>query len=59
MLDKIGAEITNFAKMFPVEPSLTNFTIFLTEGQKKIESYYPQIDQIDFYRCVFVSVDAK
>uniref|UniRef100_A0A3P8V0E7 Prominin 1 b n=1 Tax=Cynoglossus semilaevis TaxID=244447 RepID=A0A3P8V0E7_CYNSE len=52
MLDKIGAEITNFAKMFPVEPSLTNFTIFLTEGQKKIESYYPQIDQIDFYRWI-------
>lgn len=50
MLDKIGMEINNFAKMFPVEPSLVNFTKFLNEQQKSIESYYPQIDQMDFYR---------
>ncbi|XP_060923412.1 prominin 1 b isoform X3 [Limanda limanda] len=52
MLDKIGTEINNFAKMFPVEASLANFTTFLTEGQKNIESYYPQIDQFDFYRWI-------
>ncbi|KAM4603771.1 prominin 1 b isoform 2-T2 [Polymixia lowei] len=52
MLDKIGGEITGFAKMFPVEASLVNFTIFLNEGQKNIESYYPQIDQMDFYRWI-------
>ncbi|KAM6940928.1 prominin 1 b isoform 1-T4 [Lycodopsis pacificus] len=52
MLDKIGIEINSFSKMFPVEPSLVNFTIFLSDGQKKIESYYPQIDQMDFYRWV-------
>uniref|UniRef100_A0A3Q3GYW1 Prominin 1 b n=1 Tax=Labrus bergylta TaxID=56723 RepID=A0A3Q3GYW1_9LABR len=52
MLDKIGAEIIGFAKMFPVEASLVNFTIFLTQGQKDIESYYPQIDQMDFYRWI-------
>ncbi|XP_067441118.1 prominin 1 b isoform X2 [Thunnus thynnus] len=52
MLDKIGAEITGFSKMFPVEASLANFTIFLTEGQKNIESFYPQIDQMDFYRWI-------
>ncbi|KAM7009073.1 prominin 1 b isoform 3-T3 [Tautogolabrus adspersus] len=52
MLDKIGAEINGFAKMFPVEASLANFTIFLNEGQKNIESYYPQIDQMDFYRWI-------
>ncbi|KAM3622626.1 uncharacterized protein V6R79_001298 [Siganus canaliculatus] len=52
MLDKIGAEITGFSKMFPVEASLANFTIFLTDGQKKIESFYPQIDQMDFYRWI-------
>ncbi|KAL7855755.1 hypothetical protein AOLI_G00193590 [Acnodon oligacanthus] len=43
--------------MFPVEPALENFTKFLTEGQKNIEAYYPQIDQFDFYRwiaCVVV-----
>ena len=56
MLDKIGGEIIGFSKMFPVEPSLANFTIFLGQGQKNIESYYPQIDQLDFYRCVCVHV---
>uniref|UniRef100_A0A672IHA4 Prominin 1 b n=1 Tax=Salarias fasciatus TaxID=181472 RepID=A0A672IHA4_SALFA len=34
MLDKIGTEINGFAKMFPVEASLANFTIFLSERQK-------------------------
>ncbi|KAK0142608.1 Prominin-1-A [Merluccius polli] len=52
MLDKIGGEIVDFAKMFPVEESLANFTIFLNQGQKDIESYYAQVDQIDFYRWI-------
>ncbi|XP_068606875.1 prominin 1 b [Brachionichthys hirsutus] len=52
MLDKIGTEINNFAKMFPVEASLANFTLFLHNGQKDIESYYPQVDQMDFYRWI-------
>ncbi|XP_040892995.1 prominin 1 b isoform X3 [Toxotes jaculatrix] len=52
MLDKIGAEIIGFSKMFPVESSLANFTIFLSQGQKNIESFYPQIDQMDFYRWI-------
>lgn len=52
MLDKISAEISGFSKMFPVEASLANFTIFLNQGQKNIEAYYPQIDQMDFYRYV-------
>ncbi|XP_059198738.1 prominin 1 b isoform X4 [Centropristis striata] len=52
MLDKIGIEINSFSKMFPVEASLSNFTIFLNQGQKNIESYYPQVDQMDFYRWI-------
>ncbi|XP_072240958.1 prominin 1 b isoform X4 [Leuresthes tenuis] len=52
MLDKIGNEITAFSKMFPIEPSLVNFTIFLNERHKAIESFYPQIDQMDFYRWI-------
>uniref|UniRef100_A0A3Q3S821 Prominin 1 b n=1 Tax=Mastacembelus armatus TaxID=205130 RepID=A0A3Q3S821_9TELE len=52
MLDKIGTEINNFSKMFPVEASLANFTIFLNQEQKIIESFYPQLDQIDFYRWI-------
>ncbi|CAN9510247.1 unnamed protein product [Ophioblennius macclurei] len=52
MLDKIGTEINGFAKMFPVEASLANFTIFLSERQKSMEMFYPQMDQMDFYRWV-------
>lgn len=57
MLDKIGTEINNFAKMFPVEASLANFTNFLNQEQKKIEAFYPQIDQMDFYRFVNVHIN--
>ncbi|KAM6939762.1 prominin 1 b isoform 3-T3 [Xenentodon cancila] len=52
LLDKVGTEITAFSKMFPVEPSLANFTNFLNERHKSIESFYPQIDQMDFYRWI-------
>ncbi|XP_056136297.1 prominin 1 b [Lampris incognitus] len=52
MLDKIGGEIIGFFKQFPIEPSMANFSIFLNERQKSLESYYPQIDQIDFYRWI-------
>ncbi|XP_040002790.1 prominin 1 b isoform X2 [Xiphias gladius] len=52
MLDKISTEINSYSKMFPVEASLANFTIFLSQEQKKIESFYPHIDQMDFYRWV-------
>ncbi|XP_041940776.1 prominin 1 b isoform X3 [Alosa sapidissima] len=52
MLDKVGAEVIGFTKMFPLEPALVNFTKFLTDGQKDIEAFYPQIDQLDFYRWI-------
>uniref|UniRef100_A0A8C8A571 Prominin 1 b n=1 Tax=Oryzias sinensis TaxID=183150 RepID=A0A8C8A571_9TELE len=52
MLDKIGAEINGFSKMFPVEASLANFTNFLNERHRSIEAFYPQIDQMDFYRWI-------
>ncbi|KAK9980846.1 hypothetical protein ABG768_000430 [Culter alburnus] len=57
LLDRSCGEIIGFTKMFPVEPALENFTKFLTESQKNIEAYYPQIDQLDFYRwlgCVVI-----
>lgn len=52
MLDKVSTEINGFAKMFPVEASLANFTTFLNERQKSIEAFYPQMDQMDFYRWI-------
>uniref|UniRef100_A0A8C9RPX1 Prominin 1 b n=1 Tax=Scleropages formosus TaxID=113540 RepID=A0A8C9RPX1_SCLFO len=52
MLDGIGANITSFSRMFPIHASMANFTIFLTENQMKIEVFYPQIDQMDFYRWI-------
>ncbi len=50
LLDRSGGEIIGFTKMFPIEPAFQNFTKFLTESQKNIEAYFPQIDQLDFYR---------
>ncbi|XP_055061357.2 prominin 1 b isoform X2 [Misgurnus anguillicaudatus] len=52
LLDKAGVEIIGFTKSIPVEPAVDNFTKFLTDSQKKIEAFYPQIDQIDFYRWI-------
>ncbi|KAM3865136.1 prominin 1 b [Diretmus argenteus] len=52
MLDKIGREILEYTRVFPVEESMVNFTIFLNEQQKKIEVLYPEIDQLDFYRWI-------
>uniref|UniRef100_A0A8C6UZI1 Prominin 1a n=1 Tax=Neogobius melanostomus TaxID=47308 RepID=A0A8C6UZI1_9GOBI len=50
LLDGIGKNITKFSKVFPVQSSLNNFTIFLSHAHAKIEDYYPDIDQMDFYR---------
>ncbi|XP_046698785.1 prominin 1 b isoform X4 [Silurus meridionalis] len=52
LLDKSGAEISNFINMFPVESALENFTRFLTEVEKDIEEFYPKINQYDFYRWI-------
>ncbi|XP_030643910.1 prominin 1 b [Chanos chanos] len=52
LLDKSGGEIIGFTKMFPVEPAVANFTKFLMDSQKNIEAFYPQIDQLDFYRWI-------
>ncbi|XP_036373077.1 prominin-1-A-like isoform X2 [Megalops cyprinoides] len=52
MLDGVSGNITAFTKMFPIQASLANFTVFLTEQQMKMEALYPQIDQMDFYRWI-------
>ncbi|KAJ8385181.1 hypothetical protein AAFF_G00192320 [Aldrovandia affinis] len=52
MLDDIGTNVTSFSKMFPVEESLSNFTKYISHTHSKIEDYYPQIDQLDFYRWI-------
>ncbi|KAL1024020.1 hypothetical protein UPYG_G00050380 [Umbra pygmaea] len=52
MLDKIGGEIMGFAQMFPIEPALVNFTIFLNMKQKEMEQHYPTIDELDFKRWI-------
>lgn len=49
-MDKSEAEIVAFVSMFPVESALQNFTQFLTKAEKDIEAFYPQIEQLDFYR---------
>ncbi|XP_060771823.1 prominin 1 b [Neoarius graeffei] len=52
LLEKSGAEIIDFTNTFPVESAVGNFTRFLTETEKDIEAFYPQIDQFDFYRWI-------
>ncbi|XP_061747612.1 prominin-1-A isoform X7 [Nerophis ophidion] len=50
VLDDVGSNISGFAKVFPVQKSLDDFTIFISHAHAKIEDHYPDIDQMDFYR---------
>nr|XP_015199419.1 PREDICTED: prominin-1 isoform X5 [Lepisosteus oculatus] len=50
MLDSIGSNISSFSKQFPIQSTLVNFTLYISQSQAMIENYYPQIDQYDFYR---------
>ncbi|KAJ8384867.1 hypothetical protein AAFF_G00197770 [Aldrovandia affinis] len=52
LLDSIGGNVTAFTKTFAIQDSLVNFTLFLTEKEMMMEAYYPQIDQMDFYRWI-------
>ncbi|XP_062281774.1 prominin-1-A [Scomber scombrus] len=52
LVDDIGSNISSFTKAFPVQSCLSNFTIFISHAHAKIEDYYPEIDQMDFYRWV-------
>ncbi|XP_041846126.1 prominin-1-A isoform X11 [Melanotaenia boesemani] len=52
LVDGIGNNISSFSKAFPVQSFLSNFTIFISHAHAKIEDYYPEIDQIDFYRWI-------
>lgn len=51
LVDGIGNNISSFSKVFPVQSCLSNFTIFISHAHAKIEDHYPEIDQMDFYRC--------
>lgn len=50
MLDGIGNNITRFSKLFPVQATVNNVTIFINHAHSKIEDLYPEIDKMDFYR---------
>ncbi|XP_031722707.1 prominin-1-A isoform X2 [Anarrhichthys ocellatus] len=52
LVDGIGNNISSFSKVFPVQSSLSNFTIFISHAHAKIEDYYPEIDKMDFYRWI-------
>ncbi|KAK2865642.1 hypothetical protein Q7C36_001698 [Tachysurus vachellii] len=52
LLDKSGAEIIAYINALSVESALENFTRFLTDGEKKIGAFYPQIEKLDFYRWI-------
>ncbi|XP_077465144.1 prominin-1-A isoform X6 [Stigmatopora argus] len=50
LVDDIGANVGELSKAFPVQTSLSNFTIFISHVHAKIEDQYPEIDKLDFYR---------
>ncbi|XP_059202540.1 prominin-1-A isoform X1 [Centropristis striata] len=52
LVDGIGNNISSFSKVFPLQSSLSNFTIFISHAHAKIEDHYPEIDQMDFYRWI-------
>ncbi|KAG7240930.1 hypothetical protein INR49_026186, partial [Caranx melampygus] len=52
LVDGIGNNISSFSKAFPVQSSLSNFTILISHAHAKIEDYYPEIDRMDFYRWI-------
>ncbi|XP_068181854.1 prominin-1-A isoform X3 [Antennarius striatus] len=52
LMDGIGNNISSFSKAFPVQTSLSNFTLFISHVHAKIEDHYPEIDQMDFYRWI-------
>ncbi|XP_069600816.1 prominin-1 isoform X13 [Ranitomeya imitator] len=50
VLDSIGANITIFSKMIPVNQVLSNLTFFLGQSEMHVRDFYPVIEQYDFYR---------
>ncbi|XP_034037932.1 prominin-1-A isoform X3 [Thalassophryne amazonica] len=52
LVDDIGANISSLSKAFPLQSYLSNFTILISHAHAKIEDYYPEIDQMDFYRWI-------
>ncbi|KAF0040020.1 hypothetical protein F2P81_008255 [Scophthalmus maximus] len=52
LVDGIGQNISSFSKAFPVQSTLSNFTILISHTHAKIEDYYPEIDKMDFYRWI-------
>ncbi|GAA6096795.1 prominin-1-A isoform X1 [Tachysurus ichikawai] len=52
LLDAVGNNITRFSKMFPVQTTVDNVTIWIRHTHSQIEDLYPQIDKMDFYRWI-------
>ncbi|KAK3535979.1 hypothetical protein QTP70_023719 [Hemibagrus guttatus] len=52
LLDGVGNNITRFSKLFPVQTTVNNATIFIRHAHSQIEDLYPQIDKMDFYRWI-------
>ncbi|XP_068925532.1 prominin-1 isoform X2 [Petaurus breviceps papuanus] len=50
VLDSIGSNITVVIKMLPIQKTITDFIIYLTQTETYIENYFPLVEQYDFYR---------
>uniref|UniRef100_A0A8C6VJ56 Prominin 1 n=1 Tax=Naja naja TaxID=35670 RepID=A0A8C6VJ56_NAJNA len=50
ILENVGSNITAFTKKLPIQKILTDFTVYLTQGEAYVEYYFPLVEQYDFYR---------
>ncbi|XP_072476416.1 prominin-1 isoform X2 [Notamacropus eugenii] len=50
VLDSIGTNITVVVKRLPIQKTITDFMVYLTQTETYIENYFPLVEQYDFYR---------
>ncbi|XP_027692493.1 prominin-1 isoform X2 [Vombatus ursinus] len=50
VLDSIGTNITVVVKTLPIQKTITDFIIYLTQSETYIEDHFALVEQYDFYR---------
>ncbi|XP_074130895.1 prominin-1 isoform X3 [Sminthopsis crassicaudata] len=50
ILDSIGTNITDVIKALPIQKMINDFVFYLTQTETYIDTYFPLVEQYDFYR---------
>ncbi|XP_051820021.1 prominin-1 isoform X3 [Antechinus flavipes] len=50
ILDSIGTNITDVIKALPIQKMINDFVLYLTQTETYIDTYFPLVEQYDFYR---------